>query len=1170
MQLNPDIPVTPTLTYASVIPGSEAFVLAELLRKHHTIIHIMLDDMHMARTEATLAFFFPEVDILNLPAWDCIPYDRISPNNTITSQRIATLSRLLHHPAPEQGRIILTTINAALTRMLPKSLLNEASFPLKTGETIPRDDLTDFLVHNGYTHTAAASEPGEFSLRGSIVDIIPVGHAEGLRLDFFDNELETIRSFDPLTQITLPNQVLSSFTLMPASEIILNEDTIRQFRQRYRELFGPVTSDDPLYDAVSDGRKYAGMEHWLPLFYDQLDSLFDYIPGAAITLDHLVDEAWLERESLVQDSYETRQEALSMMQESSYRPIPPELLYMTEDHWQQQLGQRIAITLHPFDLPASEQVTLLPYTTLPQFHTEALATKQSAFTLMQEHIRPKVVKGKGKQKTKALIACMSEGSRDRIARMLGDYDIPYVLIDNWPNQHNALNHAGTVGLAILPLENGFRTDSLTLITEQDLLGEKLFRSQRKQQKPENFLTEASTLSPGELVVHKEHGIGRFEGLETLEVQGITHDFLKLVYHGGDRLYVPVENIEVISRYGDADDTTQLDKLGGLAWQQRTATARKRIKVATEELMEIAAKRATRQASEYHLAPGAYEEFCSRFPFSETKDQLHAIDDVMKDLRSGKPMDRLLCGDVGFGKTEVALRAAFMVTHPTEEEEKGQVALIAPTTLLCRQHYASFKQRFAGLGIEIRQLSRMVSAKEQKETREMMEAGMIDIVIGTHALLGKDTKFHNLALLIVDEEQRFGVAQKERLKKLRSNTHILTMTATPIPRTLQLSLAGIRDLSLIATPPVDRLAVRTYVMPYDPIVIREAILREYYRGGRSFYVCPRVKDIEEMEPVLRELVPEVKIVSAHGQMPATQLDKIMNEFYDGTYDVLLATTIVESGLDVPMANTLVIHRADMYGLSQLYQIRGRVGRSKIRAYAYLTLPPKHIPTQQAMKRLEVMQKLDTLGAGFTLASHDMDIRGFGNLLGDEQSGHIKEIGVELYQAMLREAIEAHKAEAEEEAETNLSQDYSAKINLNLSVLIPESYVSDVTLRMGLYRRIAALESNEEVESMAAELIDRFGPLPEEVDNLLAIVHIKQLCHKAGIYKLDAGSKGAVIEFYNDHFANPDALITHATNHLETYKIRGDQKLVVHNQEWDCTNTRLKGIRKIVQEIGGLVA
>ncbi|MEO1227162.1 MAG: transcription-repair coupling factor, partial [Pseudomonadota bacterium] len=616
---------------------------------------------------------------------------------------------------------------------------------------------------------------------------------------------------------------------------------------------------------------------------------------------------------------------------------------------------------------------------------------------------------------------------------------------------------------------------------------------------------------------------------------------------------------VLSRYGSDDTIVQLDRLGGAAWQARKSRVKKRLKDMADALMGIAAARELRKGEVIEPGDGAYDEFAARFPYPETDDQLSAIADVLHDLGSGRPMDRLICGDVGFGKTEVALRAAFLAAISGR-----QVAVVVPTTLLARQHYQNFVDRFANLPIRVGRLSRLTPAAEQKEVRAGLADGTVDIVIGTHALLGKQIQFKQLGLVIIDEEQHFGVKQKEKLKQLKANTHVLTLTATPIPRTLQMALAGVRELSLISTPPIDRLAVRSFVLPYDPVVVREALLREHFRGGQTYYVCPRIQDLEGVREALTELVPEIRFAMAHGRMAPSQLEEVMTAFYDGQFDVLLCTSIVESGLDVPSANTIVIHRADMFGLAQLYQLRGRIGRSKVRGYAYLTYRPDRPLSTIAQQRLHVIETLDTLGAGFTLASHDMDIRGAGNLLGEEQSGHIREVGIELYQQLLEEAVAAARGDV-----GDADDEWAPQINLGIPVLIPEPYVPDLQVRLDLYRRVAKLVDRSEIDVFAAELIDRFGPLPDEVENLLTLVSLKRLCKQAGIDKLDAGPKGAVIGFRNDNFANPAELIGLIAQRVGTLKLRPDHRLVLV-QGWDKVDRRVDGVRRFVTELADLAA
>ena len=912
----------------------------------------------------------------------------------------------------------------------------------------------------------------------------------------------------------------------------------------------------PLYEAVSAGRKHQGVEHWLPFFHEKLETLFDYLPGASVMLDEQVTPARLARWDAVSDQYETRRLALAQKDrlDSIYKPVPPALHYMDDAAWEAAVAPLRVVQMSPLQRASGPGVVDAGGRVGRSFSPERQLENISLFGALASHVKSKLQDGP------VVIASYSEGARERLDGLIEDEGLKGAV---------PIRDAGGIGktglhLAVWALEAGFegpwRDRRLTVISEQDVLGDRLIRGARKKRRAENFLTEAQSLSPGDLVVHVDHGIGRYHGMEVITAAGAAHECLVLEYAEQARLYLPVENIELLSKYGHEEGL--LDKLGGGAWQAKKAKLKERIREMADRLIRVAAERALRRAPILEAPGGEWDAFQARFPYQETDDQLSAIEDVLTDMASGHPMDRLVCGDVGFGKTEVALRAAFVAAMSGQ-----QVAVIAPTTLLARQHYQGFAERFRGFPLQVAPLSRFVSSKDAAQTREGMAKGTVDIVVGTHALLAKGVRFKNLGLLIVDEEQRFGVNHKERLKQLRSDVHVLTLTATPIPRTLQLSLSGVRDLSIIGTPPVDRLAIRTYVSEFDGVTIREALLRERYRGGQSFYVVPRISDLAEVEDFLKNQVPEISYVVAHGQMAAGELDKRMNAFYDGKFDVLLATTIVESGLDIPRANTMIVHRADMFGLAQLYQIRGRVGRAKTRAYAYLTTKPRVRLTDAAEKRLRVLGTLDTLGAGFTLASQDLDIRGAGNLLGEEQSGNMRDVGYELYQSMLEEAIAKIKA-GELEGLSESDDQWAPQINLGVPVLIPEEYVPDLDLRLGLYRRLSSLTTKVELEGFAAELIDRFGKLPKEVNTLLLVVRIKAMCKRAGIAKLDGGPKGATIQFHNDKFASPQGLVefVQAQNGLAKVK---DNKIVVR-RDWKNDADKIKGAFAIARDLAEKVA
>ncbi len=1160
--------------------GYDAAVLGGLLRDGKAVawLHVCRDDARMGRFAATLQFFHPGLRVLTFPAWDCLPYDRVSPNGEITSRRIDTLTELAartDHPHPdpppskgEGALFVLTTVNAVVQRVPPRKLFDGRVLAISAGGRIGLDRLQSFFRNNGYTRTDTVREPGEFAIRGGIVDLYPSGAAQPVRLDFFGDQVESLRSFDPLTQRSTGK--LDRLELKPVSEVLLDEPAIHRFRTRYRELFGNVGGDDQLYESVSAGRRYAGMEHWLPLYYERLETLFDYLPGAAVSFDWQSDEARAHRLESVADFYATRQSIAASGSNNAaaplYRPVKPEQLFIGDEEWRQLLDGRTVVQLSPFEPPHPNPSLLAGEGARPSsfdagarparsFAAERADPKINLFEAVRDYLD-----GERKSGKRAAIAAYSAGSADRLATVLRERGLTELRPAADGPALDALPPSA-VGLAIMPLEQGFATDRLVVLGEQDILGDRLARTPRRRRNLDEFIAEAASLASGDLVVHEEHGIGRYEGLETIEVAGAPHDCLKVLYAGDDRLFVPVENIEVLSRYGSEDAGVQLDRLGGAAWQGRKARVKQRIREIAGELIRVAAERQLRPGEAISPPEGIYEEFAARFPYPETEDQLRAIEDTLADLAAGRPMDRLICGDVGFGKTEVALRAAFIAAF-----SGAQVAVVVPTTLLARQHYRSFTERFAGLPIRIAQLSRLVATKEAKQIKDEIAAGKIEIVIGTHALLAKDVRFAHLGLVIVDEEQHFGVVQKERLKQLKADVHVLTLTATPIPRTLQLALSGVREMSIIATPPVDRLAVRTFVTPYDPVVVREAILRERDRGGQVFYVAPRIADLDEVRTELRKIVPEIRVCTAHGRMASAELEDVMNAFDERAYDLLLSTNIIESGLDIPSANTLIVHRADMFGLAQLYQLRGRIGRSKLRAYAYLTLPEKKKLAPTAQRRLEVMQTLDTLGAGFQLASHDLDIRGAGNLLGDEQSGHIREVGIELYQHMLEEAVAVARTEGGPNGVGGAAplEEWSPQITIGTPVLIPENYVTDLSVRLGLYRRIAGLADRRESEAFAAELIDRFGPLPTEVENLLQIIAIKRACKTAGVEKVEAGPKGAVITLRSNRFANPVGLVELIQRQAGRLRLRPDQKLV-YLRNWDDEIARLKGVAGLMQTL-----
>lgn len=1137
------------LTLAGVPSGFLPSLLADLTRASSGgAVFVATDDNEMRAIAGTAPYFAPEIEVVQFPAWDCLPYDRASPSLRVMSERLAALHTLQQKPT--RPRLFLTTVNAATQRVLTRFRVRQLVAKLAPGERISLDKLTALLAGNGYVRTDTVHDAGEFAIRGGLVDLFPSGAEQALRLDFFGDEIESVRTFDPADQRTTGR--VDGFTLLPASEALLDEDTIKRFRTRYRERFGATATGDPLYQAISDGRRLAGMEHWLPLFEERLETLFDHLPAKAVIVRdaNAVSAADVRFEGIA--DYQANRVRAQSSDPGSYRPLGQDQLYLLGPEWAAKVEEAPAHLVTAFHEPESARVLDFDVDGPRDFTPERTA-QTNVYEAVVDHVEKLRKDGR-----KPILASYSVGARERLMGLLVDHGLKGALLaETW---QEALGKADTsksfgVSLIVLPLDHGFTAPGVAVLTEQDMLGDRLIRRKKRKKSTDAFLAELATLTPGDLVVHVDHGIGRYEGLTQIPVQKAPHDCVALSYAGGDKLYVPVENLEVLSRYGSGEEGASLDRLGGEGWQRRKAAMKERIREIAGELIKTAAKRALRPGQVAEPDAGGYPAFLDRFPYEETEDQDRAIDDVLGDLGSGKPMDRLVVGDVGFGKTEVALRAAFVAAMAGM-----QVAVICPTTLLARQHYMNFSGRFEGFPINVGRISRLVPAPEIKKVKEGLADGTIDVVIGTHALLAKGLDFKRLGLVIVDEEQRFGVTHKERLKALKADVHVLTLTATPIPRTLQMAMSGLRELSVIQTPPVDRLAVRTYVMPWDPVVLREALLREHYRGGQSYFVTPRIADLPEIEEFLRNEVPEVRYVVAHGQMAASEVEERMSAFYDRKFEVLISTTIVESGLDIPSANTMIVNRADKFGLAQLYQLRGRVGRAKTRAYAYLTTPPERLMTEAADKRLKVLSDLDSLGAGFQLASHDLDIRGAGNLLGDEQSGHIKEVGYELYQAMLEEAIlEAKSGRTADDGDLKPG-DFSPQITVDAPIMLPEDFIPDLDLRMGLYRRLNDVEDRRGIEAFAAELIDRFGKLPEATENLLVLMEAKLNAKTACIAKLDVGPKGALVSFAKDRFPNVDGLMAYVGRLEGTAKLRPDMKLVV-NRPFATPKARLNAALQI---------
>ncbi len=1122
--------------------GYQSVVLGDILKKSPIHCHVVPNDKQLSFVRETMALMNPDIRILTFTNWDTVPYDRVSPKSDIVGERIDTLialKDLCESTTNTSKTLILVTASALLQYVPPASFFENGTLNLEVGRIILFDNVRLYLQQNNYTPANTVMAVGEYAIRGGLIDIFPTGYEHPIRIDFFGDEIDSMKYFDEMTQRTLKS--VDKITLKPVSEYRLTPESISLFRTKYRMLFDKQ-GEDYFYDSVTNGIAAQGIEHFLPLFYEKMASFFDYLPTQSISLDYQAIDALKSRTEQIREYYEARCFAVENNTDlgtGRYYPIPPELFFMPFEDIEKQLDLCTVYSFSPFVEPDK---TDMGGRIGQNFVDVRVQESGDVFDV--------VVQSLTGESRRIIITASSFGSAQRMGGILREHGLPLYEAHTWKE---ALKHSPS--LLIAPFVNGFTDERTVLITETDILGERVIQSRRKP-KNKNFISDISALNVGDLVVHQLHGIGQYTGLFPIKTDNVIHDCIGLVYAGGDKLFIPVENADVLSKYGA--ENAALDTLGSPVFAQRKERVKKDLFVMASRLIGIASERALKQSEKILIPHGTYQEFCMRFPYVETDDQLRTIQEIESDLAIGRPMDRLVCGDVGFGKTEIALRTAFLVAMAGY-----QVAVVTPTTLLAMQHANTFINRFKGFPIRVDTLSRLVSSTRAKQVKKELEDGTLDIVIGTHALLSQNVRFKRLGLVIVDEEQHFGVTHKERLKELQKGVHVLTLTATPIPRTLQLSLSGVRELSIIATPPVDRLAVKTFVTPFDEVVIKEAILREHFRGGQVFFVCPRISDMGEVYDLLKALVPDLKIIKAHGQMAASQLEKIMMDFADKKYDVLLATSIIESGIDMPSVNTMIVYRSDMFGLSALYQLRGRVGRGKLRAYAYLTTPPRGRLNDTAVKRLNVMQSLDSLGAGFTLASHDLDIRGAGNLLGQEQSGHIREVGVALYQKMLADAIQTLRAEKSGQP----SDEFSPQISVGLSVIIPESYIPDLDTRMELYNRIGNINTAQEIENLKVEMIDRFGNYPKEVNNLFLTIRLKVLCKKAKIERLDAGEKGATISFWQNTFPNPAGLINYITSQMGTIRLRPDQKLVVM-RPWGKLEDRLQGVEKIISHIADL--
>ncbi|MDH5303249.1 MAG: transcription-repair coupling factor [Gammaproteobacteria bacterium] len=1107
-----------SIAFGRLLGASAALAITELARQAAAPLLVIAEDPRQADLlEAEMRFFASgATPVQHFVEWETLPWDSFSPHQDIISERLAVLATLQQ----QQGGICVVSAPALLQRLPPTDYVAARSLSLRRGQSLPRDPFIDSLTAAGYLRVPQVSEHGEFAVRGSLIDVYPMGSERPIRIDFFDDEIESLRYFGVDSQLS--GEPLEQIRLLPAREVPLDADSIRFFRTAYRERFEGQPAKSRVYREVSEGIAHGGIEYYLPLFFESTCSLLDYLPGGCLIvapdgLEAILAQSWVE----IEERYE-----LSRLDPE--RPILSATeTFLTPEAVQEELAKLPQARYSPQTLVDAAEVCNVATQLPPALKIEA-RYEDSAAALLRflDTFDGRV-----------LFCCDSAGRREQLIDLLAGRNLDFARVDGWEAFRNGRNR---IGVAIAPVENGVLLPAhrVAIIGEQQLFGERAKRRNRQrriERDPETIIRQLNDLVAGSPVVHAEYGVGRYRGLVTIETGGIVGEFLQLEYADGDKLYVPVHALDLITRFtGTSPENAPLHRLGSDQWAKAQRRAIRKIRDVAAELLDVYARRAARAGHHFHWPESDYRAFESGFPFDLTEDQERTINEVLDDLRTARPMDRVVCGDVGFGKTEVALRATFAAVHGGK-----QVAILVPTTLLAQQHGQTFADRFADWPVHVEVLSRFRSANAVKSVVAGMRDGKVDVVIGTHRLLQYTKDFKDIGLVIIDEEHRFGVRHKEAIKSLRSDIDVLTLTATPIPRTLNMSLGGLRELSLITTPPAERLAVKTFVTEWNEVLIREACLREIKRGGQVYFIHNRVDDIAAMGERLGKLVPEATVRIGHGQMPERELEQVMLDFYHRRFNVLLCTTIVESGLDVPTANTIIINRADKFGLAQLHQLRGRVGRSHHRAYAYLVAPPRAVMTADAIKRLEAIDSLEDLGSGFTLATHDLEIRGAGELLGDEQSGQIQEIGFSLYTELLGRAVDSLRAGREPDLETPLHA--GVDINLHLAALLPDDYVPDVHLRLILYKRVASSTTAAELRELQVELIDRFGLLPDPAKNLLRIAAIKQQATALGIEKIDAADKGGYLVFGTNSRIDPVALVQLVQNGSQAYKLQGSHRL-----------------------------
>lgn len=1113
----PDIPTQPHdhKILGNVLPGADALAISEIAEQNQNLTVVVTPDTRSAVRLSRVLSELSSQNVCVFPDWETLPYDTFSPHQEIISSR---LSALFHLQNAKKG-IFLLPISTLMQRLCPPQYLQHNVLLIKKGDRLVIDKMRLQLEASGYRAVEQVLEHGEYAVRGALLDLFPMGSAVPFRLDFFDDEIDSIRTFDVDTQRTLDE--INSINLLPAHEFPTDDKGIEFFRAQFRETFGEIRRDpEYIYQQISKGTLISGIEYWQPLFFSEMATLFDYLPEQTLFVDMENNQTQGER------FYQDAKQRYEQRKVDPMRPLlPPEKLWLNVDEVNRRLKSYPRVTFKAEKVRSSVRQKNLPVAALPEVTIQS-QQKEPLGQLRQfiEHFKGNV-----------LFSVETEGRRETLLDLLSPLKLK-------PKQIQSLEQAENekFSLLVCSLEQGFIIEQslpVAIIGEANLLGERVqqrSRDKRKTINPDTLVRNLAELKIGQPVVHLDHGVGRYGGLVTLDTGGIKAEYLLLNYANESKLYVPVTSLHLISRYvGGSDESAPLHKLGNEAWAKSRQKAAEKIRDVAAELLDVYAQREAKKGFAFKYEREEFQQFAATFPFEETYDQEMAINAVISDMCQPKAMDRLVCGDVGFGKTEVAMRAAFLAVM-----NHKQVAVLVPTTLLAQQHYENFKDRFANLPVNVEVLSRFKTAKEQKQILENLAEGKVDILIGTHKLIQSDVKFNDLGLLIIDEEHRFGVGQKEKIKQLRANIDILTLTATPIPRTLNMAMNGIRDLSIISTPPARRLSIKTFVRQNDDLVVREAILREILRGGQVYYLHNDVASIENTAEKLTALVPEARVIVGHGQMRERELERVMSDFYHQRYNVLVCSTIIETGIDVPTANTIIIERADHFGLAQLHQLRGRVGRSHHQAYAYLLTPPPKMMTKDAERRLDALENLDNLGAGFILATHDLEIRGAGELLGNEQSGQIESIGFSLYMELLDAAVKALK-EGREPSLEELTQQ-QADIELRVPALLPDDYLGDVNMRLSFYKRIAAAESKSELDELKVELIDRFGLLPDATKNLLQIAELRLLVEPLKVVRIDAGTQGGFIEFSPKAQVNPDKFIQLIQKEPIVYRFDGPLK------------------------------